>query len=256
MISRKLWEEKLNGAVCQGKITPVFQPIIDSASGLMTGAEVLARWYLPNGTSVPPSEFIPHAMIHGQIVPLTLGLIQQVKNFFKSAGLVFTTPLTVGFNAEQACLCDKTFEFSCRKFISELSPLGVNLALEVTEREPLSEETLGTLRRLQSAGIKVVLDDYGTGFSTEAVLSSLQPDIVKTDRSLTRLAGIGDPEGVLTKCLLTLLRIPGLTVLAEGVETFQEINWLRRRNITLLQGFALSSPLSPEIFASFCNKNA
>jgi len=90
-----------------------------------------------------------------------------------------------------------------------------------------------------------VLDDYGTGYAMQQVLSWLQPDVVKIDRSLTALAGKGDPEGLLARTLEALRRY-NVTVLAEGVETSEEYRWLRARGIPLFQGWLTGKPMPGE----------
>ncbi|HEC2037742.1 TPA: EAL domain-containing protein [Klebsiella oxytoca] len=243
-----LCDDALVKAVHEGNILPAWQPVIDTNAGCIAGAEVLARWTCSDGQSVPPDAFIPAAMRLDLIVPLTLGVMEKIRAQVMSLP-VLSRPLLMGLNAEQACFCSTDFIAACRELMAVLVPAGAGLVVEVTEREPMSVVSQSIIADLQSAGIKVALDDFGTGHATESVLDSLQPDIVKTDRSLTSLAGTGDPQGRLTACLEMLHSRPNVTVLGEGVETQTEIQWLRSHGVSLMQGFAFSRPLT---WDSFC----
>lgn len=237
-------DAQLVRAVKAGDIVPAFQPVVRLADGRMTGTEVLARWRLPDGTVVMPDQFIPRAEALGLAVPLTIGLMARVCGLLRAQSPSPTRPLTVGFNAGPSCLASQVFERACRGFMAAFSAGQVRLAVEVTEREPLTGALEAPLSRLKVAGATVVLDDYGTGYATEAVLDLVLPDVVKTDRSLTRLAGEGDPHGVLTDCLKALESRAGVQVLAEGVETEEERAWLRARGVPLAQGYLFGRPSS------------
>lgn len=235
-------DEQLIQAVFDRKIVPVFQPIVRLADGQITGAEVLARWHLPDGTAIPPDVFIPRAEALGLILPLTSSLMSHVRQRLSADPRRPAHPFTVGINAGPSCLISPVFEKSCRDFSAHFPTGDIKLAVEVTEREPLTEILREPLAGLKHAGVTVVLDDYGNGYANSGVLDLIQPDVVKTDRRLTRLAGEGDPERELTRCLEKLNRRPGLKILAEGVETFSELAWLRNRGVSLVQGYLTGRP--------------
>lgn len=249
-MKKEFSDRQLRDAVREGDILPVFQPVVSLKDGQMQGAEVLARWYLPGGVAIAPNSFIPRAEALGLIVPLTTGLMKRVSNILSSLCRCkrLTFSLKIGFNASPSCLVAAEFERECRQFIQNLRGTGITLAIELTEREPITDMLCLPLQRLRAAGATIVLDDYGTGYATSDVLQIVAPGIVKTDRSLTRLAGKGDPQGVLTNSLHYLQGYPGIEVLAEGVETADESAWLRARGVTLAQGYAYSFPVSSAAF--------
>lgn len=237
-------DAQLARAVAEQDITPAFQPVVRLADGGITGTEVLARWQLPDGRAVPPDAFIPRAEALGLMVTLTAGLMTRVSGLLRARTPALSGPLTVGFNAGPSCLVSPVFERGCRDFMAAFPAGNVRLAVEVTEREPLTAALAAPLFRLKAAGVTVVLDDYGTGYATEDALDLIQPGVVKTDRSLTRLSGVGDPEGRLERCLKRLRARPGLQILAEGVETEEELKWLRSRGVSLVQGYLFGRPAS------------
>lgn len=241
---------QLRKAIEDDDIFPVFQPVVDLKDGRILGAEVLARWYLSEGIAIPPDTFIPQAETLGLIVPLTTGLMSRVSDTLLSfCRLERTTfALKIGFNANPTCLMAGEFERACEQFMNDFQDTGIELAIELTERDPITEMLTPYLRRLKAAGVTIALDDYGTGYATSDVLDIVTPCIVKTDRSLTCLAGAGDPHGMLKNNLSFLQGYPEITVLAEGVETADETNWLRARGVTLAQGYAFGSPMLAEFF--------
>lgn len=250
MIAKEFSNNQLRKAIIDGDISPVLQPIISLKDGQILGAEVLARWYVSEGISIPPDAFIPQAEALGLIVPLTTGLMSRVKDALlsfcslerKSFGL------KIGFNASPECLMSGAFERECLHFMNDFRGTGIELTIELTERDPITDKLTPYLRRLRAAGVTIALDDYGTGYATADVLDIVTPCIVKTDRSLTCLAGTGDPQNMLKNNLSYLLGYPEIKVLAEGVETADEANWLYTHGITLAQGYAFGSPMSAEFF--------
>lgn len=233
---------QLRDAIDAGDITPVFQPVVRLGDGLTAGAEVLARWYRADGSSVPPALFVARAERCGLILPLTLKLMARVRMLLSLRRPHLPHPFTVGINAGPSCLREPDFAEACRCFTSGFSPDNVQLAVEITEHEPLTAKLVPALKQLKVMGVVLVLDDYGTGYADAGALDIIRPDIVKLDRSLTRLAGEGDPDGRLSDCLSLLECWPEMKVLAEGVERDTERRWLCEKGVNLAQGYYYASP--------------
>jgi len=238
-------EGALRRALCEGRITPAFQPIIRAPGKVLHGVEVLARWYQPDGSVVTPDSFIPQVVRSGLEPALIRSLMKQAVPTVRALAAATGHPVVVGFNAGPTCLMNPEFAGICEDFLTACGDTGAGLAVEVTEREPLHPKLVPALDRLRTAGVRLVLDDYGTGYAMEQVLSWLRPDVVKIDRSLTALAGEGDPEGLLARHFHVLRRY-SVTVLAEGVETRAEYRWLRARGIRLFQGWFTGRPMTSE----------
>lgn len=246
----------LRQAIAEGCIVPVFQPVMDMATGKVTGAEVLARWTLANGKSVPPDIFIPQSIKCGLIVSLTLKMIISVKTLLINCVLPAGSVLTIGFNAERDCLESTVFLNACFDFIDSLSGKGISLAVEITEREPVSDLSLKGLELLRRAGATIVLDDFGTGYATLDAIEVIKPDIVKLDRSLTMLANKEDAHNFLSGCIDEIHSYTGMRILAEGVETLCEQKWFYDYGVYLMQGWLYGKPQSWEkLFSELMSKN-
>ena len=232
----------LERAVAERAIHTVFQPVVDMDTGQITGVEGLARWTLADGKSIPPDIFIPQSIECGLIVPLTLGMIAYVRTLLIHSVLPAESGLTIGFNTERKCLESTIFIDTCLDFITSLSGKGISLALEITEREPVSDLSLRGLELLRRAGAIIVLDDFGTGYATQEAIEVIKPDIVKLDRSLTSLANKETTNNFLSGCIDEIHSHTGIRVLAEGVETLSEQTWLYDRGVCLMQGWLYGRP--------------
>lgn len=238
-------EGALRQALCAGYITPALQPIVRAPEGRTTGIEMLARWFLADGCAVPPDAFIAQASRSGLETAIARTLMEKTAPVACRLAQSLNQPLVVGVNAGPTCLTDPAFAVACAAFISACDNADVSLAVEITEREPLTPALMPALGQLRAMGLKIVLDDFGIGYATADVLPWLLPDLVKLDRSLTMLSGAGDPDGKLTDTLETL-NFHGMTILAEGVETHKEYDWLYTNGIRLFQGYLFGRPISPE----------
>ncbi|MBM7016671.1 EAL domain-containing protein [Enterobacter cloacae] len=238
-------EGALRQALCAGYITPAIQPIVSAPEGRTTGIEMLARWFLADGCAVPPDAFIAQASRSGLEAAIARTLMEKTAPVACRLAQSLGQPLVVGVNAGPTCLTDPAFAVACAAFISDCHNANVGLAVEITIREPLTSPMVLALGRLRAMGIKIVLNDLGMGYATADVKPWLLPDIVKLKRSLTMLAGTGDSGGQLTNTLETL-NYHGMTILAEGVETRKEYDWLYAHGIRLFQGDLFGRPVSPE----------
>lgn len=236
-------EGALRQALCAGQITAALQPVVHAPDGMLNGLEVLARWNLPDGSVISPDAFIAQATRSGQEAAITRELMVKVSPVVCQLASSLKHPLIVGFNAGPGCLANPSFEEACSRFINTCHKDGVILAIEITEREPLTPALLPYLSRLRALGAKIVLDDLGAGYATVDVFPELVPEVVKLDRALTALAGAGDPEGRLA-CLLGAVQRFGATILAEGVETYREFNWLYGHGVRLFQGYLFGKPIT------------
>lgn len=239
-------EKSLRHALDRGDIQPAFQPVILAPQGKLVGLEVLARWYLSDGRAVPPEEFIKISSRCGLEAVIAKLLMESTAPTACRLSKKLMKPLIIGFNAGPTCLVDPVFEAACVEFNRICSGHGISLAVEVTEREPLSPEIKEYLKQLQNIGATLVLDDYGSGYSKADVLTWMKPQILKLDRSLTMLAGDNQSAIKLSRLLKTI-SCSGAQVLAEGVENKKEYDWFFKHGVRLFQGYFFSHPLSAEM---------
>jgi sensor c-di-GMP phosphodiesterase-like protein len=226
------------------EFVPYFQPILDITSGRLIGAEVLVRWRKSDGTVVPPASFIPLAESSGLIFELTRALMKRVSA--EAGTAIGQRPrLMVSFNMTAAHFQDEA-TIALVDDLFAASPIALSqLVLEVTERQPL--ENLATARRvvegLQAHGVRIAIDDVGTGHGGLSYLLKLGVDILKIDKLFVDAIGTERYSTTIIKSLCELARGMRMEIIAEGVETFEQVAYLRDHGVRYAQGYVFAPPL-------------
>jgi sensor c-di-GMP phosphodiesterase-like protein len=235
---------EIERALKAGEFVPYYQPIVDIRSGRLRGAEVLIRWRKPDGTIVPPASFIPLAESSGLIIEVTRALMRRV---CQEAGAVLGARphLKVGFNLTACHFANEEIVGDVRKIFKK-SPLKLTqIVLEVTERQPIENltETRRVVAALQGLGVKVAIDDVGTGHSGLSYMLKLGVDIIKIDKMFIDSLGTDRNSNTIIETLIDLAQNMRMDVIAEGVESFEQVLHLRDLGIRAAQGFVFSPPL-------------
>lgn len=243
---KKQVEHDLKVALEEGQLFAVYQPIIDLNSGNLAGLEALARWQHPQRGLISPVEFIPVAEESGLIVPLGEWVLkeacQQLKEWTDRFG---ARDLYVTVNVSGSQLLRGDFE-RCVYDALEFSGLNAEcLKLEVTETLMVtsSSQSVQALQRLREAGVRVALDDFGTGYSSIGALRHLPIDTLKLDRSFSQLAGT-DGDVSIVKAILLIAEALDVDIVAEGIESREQMLHLKMLGCELGQGFLFSRPLT------------
>ena len=237
--------EKLDKALKRGEIVPWYQPIINSETGCIIGVEILARQVKDDGTVLTPDHFIPLAESSDLIIPLTRSLMsraaQELSELLKDSNYRWH----IGINFTQAHVLDPCFIDECTCFINTFSTDSIMLTVELTEREQFdaSPEMSQRLKQLHEKGISIALDDFGTGYANLEYISKVHVDMIKIDQMFVRRIGQGWPGERLLSSLIDMVSILKLKVVAEGVETEEQVTWLNSHGVTWLQGFLYSPPI-------------
>ncbi|QCK76439.1 EAL domain-containing protein [Raoultella ornithinolytica] len=208
--------------------------------------EVLARWKHPRLGLISPVTFIPLAERTGLIIPLTQSLMAQVVVQMNKITSKLPDGFHIGINFSASHISSPQFMDDCLKYRDGFQNKNLTLVLEVTEREPLhvDEQLIANLNTLHARGFTIALDDFGTGYSGLSYLHDLNIDYIKIDKSFVgRVNGL-DESTKLLDCVLEMARKLSLRIVAEGVETVEQLNYLNRKNITLLQGYYFFKPVS------------
>ncbi|HEY1542450.1 MAG TPA: EAL domain-containing protein [Xanthobacteraceae bacterium] len=231
------------------RFVPYFQPIIDITSGKVLGAEVLARWRKPDGSLVLPGAFIPLAERGGLMIELTEALMQRAcaeigEAYARRPHLKLAFNLTARHFADEAIVADL-------RAIFDRSPIRLDqVTLELTEREPI--EDIATTRRvitaLQGLGCRVALDDVGTGHSGLSSILELGVDVIKIDKMFVDALGRERNSATIVTTLVELARNMHMEIVAEGVESFEQVADLRARGIHMAQGYVFAPPLPAAAF--------
>lgn len=235
-----------------------YLPVVDVRSGRCVGAEALLRWRHAREGLLSPDLFIAFAEETGLIMPITDWLMRQVARDLPD-GLPDPESFHVSINLAGAHLRDeRTVATILRAF--EGSSLGPgSLVFEVTEREFIEDEggtARNVLEAIQAWGAKVALDDFGTGFSNIATLRRFRLDHLKIDKSFVEGIGTGSVAETVIDAIVDLGQKLEMTVVAEGVERPEQVEYLLARGVHLFQGFHFSLPLTLKGLVRFVEDRA
>lgn len=237
--------DEMHRAFCNGEIVPWYQPIINAATGGIAGVEVLARWVKPDGKIIPPTEFISEAERSGLIISITRNLMEQVSRELSVLSGCMQNDWHISFNVTQDHIMEAGFVAECMVFCNEFPPGTIKLTIEMTEREKLdsSEIMKQRLLRLKENHIKIALDDFGTGYANIEYLSEIPVNIIKIDRFLVKKIGQEPSKEPLLVSLIEMARAMKMELVAEGVENEEQVSWLRKHGVDMLQGYFYSPPV-------------
>jgi len=249
---------QLRGALRRGELEVRYLPVVDVRSGRCVGAEALLRWRHARQGLLSPDLFIAIAEETGLILPITEWLLSHVARDLPD-GLPDPERFHVSINLAGAHLRDaRTVRTILGAFEgSRLRP--ESLVFEVTEREFIEDER-GTARNvleaLQAWGAKIALDDFGTGFSNIATLRRFRLDHLKIDKSFVEGIGTGSVAETVIDAIVDLGQRLDMTIVAEGIERPEQVDYLVARGVTLFQGFHFSLPLTRKGLVRFVEDRA
>jgi diguanylate cyclase (GGDEF)-like protein len=249
--TRLLLEAGLRRAIECEELRLHFQPKVDAANRRIVGAEALVRWQHPERGLVSPLEFIPLAEETGLILPLTDWVLEAACRHLRAwldAGLA-TVPLSVNLSA--ISVAGATLTAKLDGLIERFGLTAACLTLEMTETTLMRDATaaVAQLETLHARGYGLSLDDFGTGFSSLSYLKRFAVDELKIDRAFVTDVERGGRDAALAAAIIALSRELGLNVVAEGVETPAQSEFLLKRGCRVQQGYLFSKPLPAAQFA-------
>ncbi len=228
-----------------------YQPKLDLNSGQIVGAEALIRWHQPDHGWIYPSAFIPVAEDSGLIVPLSQWVLRQActqARAWQAAGL---PPICISVNIS-------ALDFRQRDFVANLAVTLEHtglaprlLELEITESVLMQnvEDTLTTLRGIKTLGVRLSIDDFGTGYSSLSYLRRFPIDVLKIDQSFIRSLSNNTQDAQLISAIISLGKSLELNIIAEGVETLEQLAFLKAHQCEEGQGFLFSKAVAADDFA-------
>jgi diguanylate cyclase (GGDEF)-like protein len=250
-------ESSLRRALELGELQLHYQPKQDLRSGKVTGMEALLRWQHPDLGMVSPAQFIPVAEETGLIVPIGLWALRQACQqtvAWRAQGL---TDLVVAVNLSPRQFSDDNLLGDIVAILQETGMDGRWLELEITESAIMQDAEMGRklLRSLKSLGIRVAVDDFGTGYSSLSTLKLLPIDTLKIDRSFIRDLATDVEDRGLTEAIIQMAKTLNLHLVAEGVESDEQREFLVARGCDELQGYLFSKPLPLPVFERFVSSH-
>lgn len=246
-------EAGLRHALERGYLQLYYQPQIEIASGRVIGCEALVRWMDPEKGMISPVRFIPVAEASGLIGPLGEWVLHEACRQAKAWSDAGLPPLLMAVNVSlhQFLLTDIV---ECTRQALERSGLSAAcLELEITESALASrpDEALGVLRKLKALGLRLAIDDFGTGYSSLEHLKRFPIDLLKIDRGFIRDIPDSADDMAISHAVIAMGQSMGMQVLAEGVETDAQLDFLRQHGCNFYQGYLCSQPVPAEVFAQW-----
>jgi diguanylate cyclase (GGDEF)-like protein/PAS domain S-box-containing protein len=240
-----LLQNRLHQALEKGEFHLHYQPQLDIENDTVTGVEALLRWHNPELGQVPPGRFIPVAEDSGLIVPIGDWVLQEACRqmaHWRQAGLP-ELALSVNLSALQFRRSNLVDAVAHALQMSGLPPHL--LELELTESILLQDidNTLHTVRQLKALGVRLSIDDFGTGYSSLSYLKRFAVDKLKIDQSFVRDIGSDPDDAAIVRAIIQLAKSLRLELIAEGVETADQLTFLRQEGCRQIQGYLLSHPL-------------
>jgi len=241
-------ETSLRQAIDNSELLLHYQPRVEVESLRITGVEALVRWQHPLLGLVSPGDFIPLAEETGLILPIGDWVLREACRQNKSWQEKGFPTMRVSVNISALQLQRQDLAESVIQILEETQLAPEFLELELTESSIMSkaESTIDVLTKLQTMGVMISIDDFGTGFSSLSYLKRLPINALKIDQSFVRDVSTDQDDAALVMAIITLAHSLRLLVVAEGVETEEQWNFLHLMKCDEIQGFLFSKPLLPE----------
>lgn len=250
-VERQSLEQDLRRALDRKELALHYQPIVNLKSGTITGAEALLRWTQLTRGPVPPSVFIPVAEDSGLILPIGAWVLREActqGKVWADAGLC---PLTISVNVSALQIRSESFLANLVVVLHETGLNPGSLNIEVTESGLMERAKFGSaiLTSLRDKGIQVSVDDFGTGYSSLSYLRKLPIDALKIDQSFVRQISTTPDDTTIVSAIISMGRSLRLRVVAEGVESAEDVAFLKKQKCDEAQGFFFGRPVNAECFA-------
>jgi predicted signal transduction protein with EAL and GGDEF domain len=243
-------ETEIRRAVERGEFRMFYQPIIEIQSGKTIGFESLVRWQHPERGIVSPDDFIPIAEETGQIIPLGEWVLRESCRQFREwqSEKIADENLTISVNLSCKQFMQSDLVERITAILQETQLNAECLRLEITESHLIEDSELAVtiIKRLRDIGVKLSIDDFGTGYSSLSYLHRLPIDFLKIDRSFVSRMLTNNENSEIVQTVITLAKNLGIEVIAEGIETIEQAEQLRKLNCRFGQGYFYSKPVNAE----------
>ncbi|MGO4325366.1 MULTISPECIES: putative bifunctional diguanylate cyclase/phosphodiesterase [unclassified Pseudomonas] len=230
-----------------------YQPKLDLKSGKVVGVEALVRWNRPDHGLVYPSDFIPVAEDSGLIVPLSQWVLQEACQQacrWQAQGM---RPLYLSVNVSAIDFRQRGFVEGIARTLKETGLAPTQLELEITESVLMQnvDTTVAILKAIKQQGIRLAIDDFGTGYSSLSYLQKFPVDVLKIDQSFVGDLSIDSNDAKLVSTIISLGKSLNLHIIAEGVETREQLEFLKQHHCEEVQGYYFSKAVEPQAFADW-----
>ncbi|MBU2924746.1 EAL domain-containing protein [Colwellia sp. 1_MG-2023] len=256
MLRRLEIEEQMHGALERNEFEVHYQPKIDIKHNSLVGAEALLRWHNPSLGNITPDEFIPIAEHTGLIVPIGSFVIKQALNFLHRWQIIQQNPYTMAINISPRQFRDTELLTFVENTLTTENVSAKSIEFEITEGVLMNGQSYiqEALIGLNKLGIKLSMDDFGTGYSSLSYLRRYPFDVLKIDRSFVKGITIDKADLDLVKAIISMAHSLGILVVAEGVETKEQVIILHELNCDYLQGYYYNKPMTEPNLIAYSKK--
>ena len=250
-------ESRLRRAAERGELYLNYQPQVDVNTGRIYGAEALLRWNDPGYGIISPKEFIPIAEESGLIIPIGEWLLQTAclqAKAWQDKGL---NHIRLSVNISLRQFMQRDFAHVVGRILKETGLDADYLELELTESIIMenAEAVINILNELKQTGVRLAIDDFGTGYSSLMYLKHMPIDLIKIDQSFVNDMTVNKDDAAICDAIVKLAKSLNIEVIAEGVETIEQIEHLKRLDCNNIQGYVVSRPLCSEDVEMFLSKD-
>lgn len=248
-------ENELQEALKRKEFFLCYQPQFDVTNNKIMAIEALIRWQHPRHGILLPIDFIPIAEETGLIIPIGEWVLREACRQNKKWQQQGLPSFRIGVNVASQQLKHRDFPELIKNIISESGLKPENLEVEVTENVIISNpEVISTINEISKLGVKIALDDFGTGNSTLSSLNKVHVDRLKIDRSFIESINVSNSDEVIIQAIIDMSRSLNYEVLAEGVETQKQLDFLKKNKCEIIQGFYFGYPLTSDEFEKLARK--
>jgi EAL domain-containing protein (putative c-di-GMP-specific phosphodiesterase class I) len=259
-VSRLKLENDMRRAIERKEFCVYYQPIVDLKSSVICGFEALVRWQHPERGLFSPAEFIPIAEETGLIIPLGQWVLEeacrQMREWQRQSVASRMLSMSINLSAKQLSQPDLCAQIQHALEVTDLDPCS--LKLEITESVVMENADLAIsmLNKLRDLGIQLSIDDFGTGYSSLSYLHRFPVNFLKIDRSFISGMNLGDENLEIVRSITMLARNLGMEVIAEGIETKEQLAQLRALSCRFGQGYLFSKPVEAAAAALLIHDNS
>lgn len=244
-------ENKLKEAINMNRFVLYYQPQYDSKSGKLRGVEALIRWWDESGKMISPGVFIPIAEKNGMIVPIGSWVLEEGIRKYAAWRKKYNCSMVLSLNISAIQYKRPDFVGNLLEILEKYQVDPKDIELEITESVLIDDFDLvvAKLHTLKEYGIKISLDDFGTGYSSLSYLKGLPIDTLKIDKSFIDTVIQDESTQVITESIISMVKKLGYETVAEGVETEEQYEYLKKIDCDNIQGFLLGKPMPEEELA-------
>jgi len=257
-VGRLSIEASLHHALEREELVVHYQPIIDLGSREIVGAEALVRWRHPDNGLMGPDDFIHIAEECGLIVPMGEWILRTACAQMKQWHDGGHERLRIAVNLSPRQFQQRDLPAMIERVLAETGMAATLLDIEITESTAMqnAEQSLSIMRKLKEMGVRISIDDFGTGYSSLSYLKRFPIDTVKIDQNFVRDLAHSSNDAAIVTAVISMARALKLSVIAEGVETEEQLDFLKREQCETIQGFLYSKPVPAEEFGAALTSSA